>query len=246
MENLHFTKHEGNIIGLGSEGRVYRLDENTVAKYFFYEYVAKNKIEKIKLIKDMNIKNISKPGDIIYINDVLSGYTMDYVNSKINLKNYMLSDNSIENKINLLKQAEKIMKELHKNDIVLVDTFYHNFLVNNMKLTAIDIDNFYVKGFEHDFIPNTIYDSYIENINEEVTSDMDKYNNTFFVLYFLTNGGFDMGKVHGDINFFKHFIKKLEISKELKSLLIEIMSDSTNKPYLEDNIEELKTLTKKI
>ena len=39
MENLHFTKHEGNIIGLGSEGRVYRLDENTVAKYFFYEYV---------------------------------------------------------------------------------------------------------------------------------------------------------------------------------------------------------------
>jgi hypothetical protein len=24
------------------------------------------------------------------------------------------------------------------------------------------------------------------------------------------------------------------------------MSDSTNKPYLEDNIEELKTLTKKI
>ena len=37
MENLHFTKHEGNIIGLGSEGRVYRLDENTVAKYFFYE-----------------------------------------------------------------------------------------------------------------------------------------------------------------------------------------------------------------
>jgi hypothetical protein len=75
---------------------------------------------------------------------------------------------------------------------------------------------------------------------------MDKYNNTFFVLYFLTNGGFDMGKVHGDINFFKHFIKKLEISKELKSLLIEIMSDSTNKPYLENNIEELKTLTKKI
>ena len=82
MENLHFTKHEGDIIGLGSEGRVYRLDENTVAKYFFYEYVAKNKIEKIKLLKDMNIKNISKPRDIIYINDILSGYTMDYVNNK--------------------------------------------------------------------------------------------------------------------------------------------------------------------
>ena len=55
-----------------------------------------------------------------------------------------------------------------------------------------------------------------------------------------------MRKVHGDIKFFKRFIKKLKISKELKSLLIEIMSDSTNKPYLEDNIDELKTLTKKI
>ena len=246
MNKLYFTKMEGDIIGLGSEGRVYKLNDNTVAKYFYYETVAENKIEKIKLIKDMNIKNITKPKEIIYINDVLKGYTMDYINNKMHLKHYLLSDNSIENKITLLKQAEKIMKDLHKNDIVLVDCFYHNFLLNDMNLTAVDIDNYYVKGFDTDFIPHTIYDSYIENINDEITSDMDKYNNTLFVLYYLTNGGFDMRKVHGDINFFKKFIKKLKISKNLKQLLIEIMSDSTNKPYLEDNIDELKTLTKKI
>ena len=246
MNNLYFTQMEGDIIGLGSEGRVYKLDDNTVEKYFFYKTVAENKIEKIKLIKDLNIENITKPKDIVYINGDISGYTMNYIDNKTHLKKYLLSDNSIENKINLLKQLEGIMKNLHKNDIVMVDSFYHNFLVNDMKITAIDIDNYYVKGIENDFIPDSIYDSYIENINSEITSDMDKYNNTFFLLYFFTNCGFDLRKTHGDIEFFKFFIKRLKISKELKNLLIEIMSDSTNKPYLDDNIDELKTLTKNL
>ena len=70
---------------------------------------------------------------------------------------------------------------------------------------------------------------------------MDKYNNLFFLLYYLSNKAFLPSKVHGDIDFFKSFILNLNIQPNIKKLFLEIMSDSTNKPYLDNNIDELKS-----
>lgn len=240
MKKIYLNQEIGELIGVGAEGKVMKLDKNRAAKYFYYTDNAINKINKLKEIKNMNIKNITNPREVIYINNEIKGYTMDYINIDLTLKQCLQSNKTLDEKINYLKQMEKIMKQLHNKDVVLIDVMYHNFVISNNTLKAIDIDNYHLPNFEIDFIPMAIYDSYLENINNEITIDMDKYNNTFFMLHYLCNQDFTLGKVHGDIDFFKSFIPKLNISQNLKNLFMEIMSDSTNKPYLNDEIDELK------
>jgi serine/threonine protein kinase len=170
----------------------------------------------------MNIKNITNPREIIYINNEIKGYTMDYINYEMTLKHCMQSKRTLEEKINYLKQMEKIIKELHKNNVVLVDLMYHNFVISDKVIKAIDIDNYHLDNYNTDFIPSTIFDSYLENINCKIDSDMDKYNNSFFMLYYLCNQSFKPSQAHGDIEFFQSFISKLNISNNLKNLFIEI------------------------
>ncbi len=241
MEKIYLEGEIGEVIGVGAEGKVTRLSDDKVAKYFYYNQNAINKINKIKEIKKMDIKNITNPREIIYINNEIKGYTMDYINYEMTLKHCMQSKRTLEEKINYLKQMEKIIKELHKNNVVLVDLMYHNFVISDKVVKAIDIDNYHLDNYNTDFIPSTIFDSYLENINCKIDSDMDKYNNSFFMLYYLCNQSFKPSQAHGDIEFFQSFISKLNISNNLKNLFIEIMSDSTNKPYLDDNIDELKS-----
>ena len=53
-----------------------------------------------------------------------------------------------------------------------------------------------------------------------------------------------MGRVNNYVQgdkIIEEYIKKLNISKELCELLIEIVSDSENKPYLRNYIDELKS-----
>ena len=241
MKKIYLEDEIGEVIGVGAEGKVTRFSNDKVAKYFYYEKNIENKIDKIKEIKKMNISNITNPHEIIYINDNIKGYTMDYIKYDSTLKKCMESKKTLEEKINYLKKMEKIMKEIHKHNVVLVDLMYHNFLISGDEVKAIDIDNYYLKNYPIDFIPSVIYDSYLENINCNINSDMDKYNNSFFLLYYLSNKAFLPSKVHGDIDFFKSFILNLNIQPNIKKLFLEIMSDSTNKPYLDNNIDELKS-----
>ena len=64
------------------------------------------------------------------------------------------------------------------------------------------------------------------------------------MLHKISMPSFDMGRVNNYVQgdkIIEEYIKKLNISKELCELLTEIVSDSENKPYLGNYIDELKS-----
>ena len=149
-------------------------------------------------------------------------------------------------KIEYIKDVENTMKEAHNKGIVLVDMFYHNFLINkNNKVIGIDIDNFQINGFKNNFKPVYFLKYYNNKINNDViTKDLDIVSNVLFMLHKISMPSFDMGRVNNYVQgdkIIEEYIKKLNISKELCELLIEIVSDSENKPYLGNYIDELKS-----
>ena len=80
--------------------------------------------------------------------------------------------------------------------------------------------------------------------NDVITKDLDIISNVLFMLHKISMPSFDMGRVNNYVQgdkIIEEYIKKLNISKELCELLIEIVSDSENKPYLGNYIDELKS-----
>lgn len=167
-------------------------------------------------------------------------------NSFINVKKALKDEISLNEKIEYIKDVENTMKEAHNKGIVLVDMFYHNFLINeNNKVIGIDIDNFQINGFKNNFKPVYFLKYYNNKINNDViTKDLDIVSNVLFMLHKISMPSFDMGRVNNYVQgdkIIEEYIKKLNISKELCELLIEIVSDSENKPYLGNYIDELKS-----
>lgn len=228
-----------NLIGCGAEGRVFLLDNGMACKIFYDNSQIENKIEKLKLIKDLQLYNIANPNEIVTMNKKIVGYTMDYILYDDKLSRYLEKDHPLDYKIEYLKQLEELMKDLHSNNITMVDTMYHNFLISNENLFAIDVDNYYVNNLKNNVAPFAVYDLYIDNISNKINSDLDKFSNLIFMLHHLVENSFELDTIYNNYNYLKKFVNSLVISRNLKELFLEILSDSTNKPYLEDEIDEL-------
>lgn len=235
-------------IGEGAEGEVFQIDDDTVYKYLKNRKTREDKIKKIKYLKNINLEKFVKIKDIVSDGYVEIGYTMKLVktNSFNNVKKALKDDISLNEKIEYIKDVENTMKEAHNKGIVLVDMFYHNFLINeNNNVIGIDIDNFQINGFENNCKPVYFLKYYNNKINNDViTKDLDIVSNVLFMLHMISIPSFDIGRVNnylpGD-KIIEEYIKILNISKELCELLTEIVSDSKNKPYLENYIDELKS-----
>lgn len=228
-----------NLIGCGAEGRVFLLDNGAVCKIFYDESQIENKLKKLKLIKELELYNIANPQDIVVMNKKIVGYTMDYILYDDKLSRYLENDHPLDYKIEYLKQLEELMKELHSNNITMVDTMYHNFLISNENLYGIDVDNYYVNGLKNNVAPFAVYDLYIDNVSNKINPDLDKFSNLIFMLHHLVENSFELETIYKNYEYLKRFVNSLVISKNLKNLFLEILSDSCNKPYLEDEIDEL-------
>lgn len=235
-------------IGEGAEGEVFKIDDDTVYKYLKHRKTREDKIKKIKYLKNIDLEKFVQIKDIVSDGYIEIGYTMKLVktNSFINVKKALNDEISLNEKIEYIKDIENTIKEAHNKGIVLVDMFYHNFLINeNNKVIGIDIDNFQINGFKNNFKPVYFLKYYNNKINNDViTKDLDIVSNVLFMLHKISMPSFDMGRVNNYVQgdkIIEEYIKKLNISKELCELLTEIVSDSENKPYLGNYIDELKS-----
>ena len=228
-----------NLIGCGAEGRVFLLENGDACKIFYDGTQIENKIKKLKFIKDLEMYNIANPKEIVTMDKKIVGYTMDYILYDDKLNRYLESDHPLDYKIEYLKQLEDLMKELHFNNITMVDTMYHNFLISNENLYGIDVDNYYVNGLKNNVAPFAVYDLYIDNVSTKINSDLDKFYNLIFMLHHLFENSFELETIYKNYDYLKKFVNSLIITKNLKELFLEILSDSVNKPYLEDEIDEL-------
>ena len=157
---IHKMEKEFVVLGVGSEGVVYKY-KNQAIKMFKSGLINNNKLQKIKLLHNMDLEDFQLPKKL-YLNKVYKpvAYSMDYVDSDKTVQCVLQSSRlSLRQKIVYLKKVEYLVKNAHYNNIVLNDLNLFNFLVDeNDTIKVIDTDNFKVKEYESDINPSFFTD----------------------------------------------------------------------------------------
>lgn len=161
-------------IASGKSGNIYLTKDGKILKMFTsnsFTYV-KDREETLKFIKNIDVKEVVKPKNLVYYDGVFVGYIMDYLPDGQPLWSKS-KEYSFEQKLEKIKVIEKVMRDLHKKHIYICDLDPNNIFFDkegNVKL--IGCDSFVVK----DNVINLEVDSkYQDPINKIVSEKTDLY-----------------------------------------------------------------------
>ncbi len=161
-------------IASGRSGNIYLTQDGRILKMFTstsFTYV-KDREETIKYIKNIDIPEIIKPKHLVYYDGIFVGYIMEYLPEGQALWNKSESY-SFEEKIDKIKEIEKVMKKLHKNKIYICDLNPDNiFFDKNGNVKLIDCDAFVIKD---SVINNEVAKKYRDPLNKIVSEKTDLY-----------------------------------------------------------------------
>ena len=225
MEELKLThkmEKEFVVLGVGSEGVVYKY-KNQAIKMFKSGLINNNKLQKIKLLHNMDLEDFQLPKKL-YLNKVYKpvAYSMDYVDSNKTVQCVLQSSRlSLREKIIYLEKVEYLVKNAHYNNIVLNDLNLFNFLVDeNDTVKVIDTDNFKVKEYESDINPSFFTDLYNNNIGTKISENTDKFSLTLHFFKDLINiRDVDEQKLLDDYNYIEELINRVDAPNEFKDFL---------------------------
>ena len=225
MEELRLThkmEKEFVVLGVGSEGVVYKY-KNQAIKMFKSGLINNNKLQKIKLLHNMDLEDFQLPKKL-YLNKVYKpvAYSMDYVDSDKTVQCVLQSSRlSLRQKIVYLEKVEYLVKNAHYNNIVLNDLNLFNFLVDeNDTVKVIDTDNFKVKGYESDINPSFFTDLYNNNIGTKISENTDKFSLTLHFFKDLINRrDINEQKLLDDYNYIEELIDRVDALNEFKDFL---------------------------
>lgn len=173
-------------ISKGRTGNIYLTEDGRILKMFTsssFTYI-KDREDTLKQLKNIDIKEVVKPKNLVYYDGVFVGYIMEYLPEGEALLSKE-TKYSFENKIDKIKEVEKVMKKLHEKNIYICDINLENIYFDkeeNVKL--IDCDAFVVKK---NVINADIYPKYKDPINKVVSIKTDLYAFAITTFEFLTD-----------------------------------------------------------
>jgi serine/threonine protein kinase len=240
--------------GRGSEGRVFKFDDNTVIKLYHQHILEdlrmQNKFLKIKSLQSKSISGYIFPRSIV-INqrEIPIGYLMDYVDKdeEVFLGNiYDENDKrySFNERLKLLIEIEDLIKKGHVEGLVLLDIKSSNLLINKEGfINIVDTDNFKTSEYSQNIIPY-YFEPYVREISEEIDDNIDKYAFGLFALCMLVkhsyNYPFPGYDEHGYIKDIYKYVKALDLDEEIKEVFYELFSDTRQKPYIGDCLKTMQ------
>lgn len=182
-------------IASGRSGNIYLTQDGRILKMFTstsFTYV-KDREETLKYIKTIDIPEIVKPKHLVYYDGVFVGYIMDYLPEGEAL--WARSEGySFEEKIDKIKEIEKVMKKLHEKNIYICDLNPDNiFFDKEGGVKLIDCDSFVIKN---NVINNEVDQKYRDPLNKIVSEKTDLYAFAITTLQLLIDK-----KIPNDSNF---------------------------------------------
>lgn len=161
-------------IASGRSGNIYLTQDGRILKMFkstSFTYI-KDREETLKFIKNLDVEEIVKPKHLVYYDGIFVGYIMEYLPD-----GEALWDNSekysFEEKIDKIKEIEKVMKKLHERHVFICDLNPDNiFFDKNGKVRLIDCDSFVIKN---NVINNETDNKYKDPLNKIVSEKTDLY-----------------------------------------------------------------------
>lgn len=147
-----------NEINRGGEGRIMLIENQQYKVAKLYHNQANNFLDtKIKYLNKLDKSVFVTPEELIYSNNALAGFTMQFVGneyfpiSTIFSKNYCNKNNITTNfKKQIAEKLISSVKNAHQNNIVIGDLNQFNVLINlKSDVKIIDTDAFETPGIKH-------------------------------------------------------------------------------------------------
>lgn len=161
-------------IASGRSGNIYLTQDGRILKMFTstsFTYI-KDREETLRYLKDIDIEEIVKPKHLVYYDGVFVGYIMEYLPDGASLSKNT-EKYSFEEKIEIIKKIEEVMKKLHKKKIYICDLNLDNiFLDKNGNVRLIDCDSFVIKK---NVVNNEVDLKYQDGIYKIVSDKTDLY-----------------------------------------------------------------------
>ena len=182
-------------IASGRSGNIYLTQDGRILKMFkstSFTYT-KDREETLKFIKKLDVDEIVKPKHLVYYDGIFVGYIMEYLPD-----GEALWDNSekysFEEKIDKIKEIEKVMKKLHEKHVFICDLNPDNiFFDKKGNVRLIDCDSFVIKN---NVINNEVENKYKDPLNKIVSEKTDLYAFAITTLQLLIDK-----KIPNDANF---------------------------------------------
>lgn len=220
----------------GSEGSVYRYNSEYAFKIFNYYNKKRSlikKFQKIELLAKLEDKSFAFPiGLVGFENRLKEGYYMNIVEVHKDYPSFMQLWNIKDRQtlFDIVIKADAAMQRAHKMGIIMGDIKENNILIDeNNNPIFIDTDNYAYGDFKFDLYPYVIKN--LKNYYGKKFSliDTDKYLYALMVLKYMFS--FRCYVKLFTMNY-KAIINSWGIDPELKEGLIDIFSDSEDKPYI--------------
>ena len=175
-----------------------------------------------------------------------SGFTMPLINlsNDKNLEVRIKNLNTLKEKIYYLKKQEELIKRAHENNLILIDLNPKNFIIDkNDNLIAIDTDNYIVNEYKNDIFPTYFYEYYTSKVSHNIDNNIDKLSYTLYLLYMLALERYNSSKLlyYNNDDYIEKYVESLDITLNIKEKILINVSDSKDKVYLDDTIDELES-----
>lgn len=229
----------------GTEGAVYKYDDNTAMKFYLdFESDLKRrlKLEKVELLAKLDDEQATFPKGLVgYESGFKEGYFMrrvepfDKDNPNIWIIRSLFSTRDIKE---ILADGELTLQRLHLKGFIHGDIRPNNILLDSKKRAVfIDIDNGMYKGYDYD-IPSYVANSFFRTYKTRISPlDNDKYMYALMVMQIIIKE-LDIGYGQAP-EFYESVIGQLNVSREIKQELLYIFSPKKDKPYIGPILEEI-------
>ena len=198
-------------------------------------------------MNQLDIKDFVMPKKLVFDqHNNFSGFTMPLINlsNDKNLEVRIKNLNTLKEKIYYLKKQEELIKRAHKNNLILIDLNPKNFIIDkNDNLIAIDTDNYIVNEYKNDIFPTYFYEYYTSKVSHNIDNNIDKLSYTLYLLYMLALERYNSSKLlyYNNDDYIEKYVESLDITLNIKEKILINVSDSKDKVYLDDTIDELES-----
>ena len=164
--------YDKHFVASGGEAEVYVLNNHAIKIY----HEVKNMIsfDKIKELNEISSKNVLKPKHIVYDSkNKPIGYAMDFIDNtypmcKLFTKTFKKNNNISEyDIINLIKEMQTTINNIHSDNCLIVDLNEMNLLSNNNFTIPyfIDVDSYQTPSFKATAIMPSVRDRFSEDFS---------------------------------------------------------------------------------
>ena len=221
-------------ISSSKNSSIYLTSDNRILKMLKTNSIIyiKDMEENLMKLKSLDIKEVIKPKNLVYYNDVFVGYIMDYLpDGKSLWKSLEKAD--LEDKIDKIKLVEDLIKKLHEKNVYMSNINLDSIYLSKDGIKLISSDILITK---ENILTDKITPKYKDPYNKIISKQTDLYTFAVIILEILLHKKFDSN--FNSLEIEKEYnLNKRKIPAGFKDFFDNIFSDK-KRNYISESYEE--------